>query len=631
MISALHDDAPHQGIMAKMYGTVRRYSAMNERLTRDRVPVEETWNLQDIYATPEHWDGDAARIEADIQVLSGYRGRLGQDAASLLACLRAQEALVVRMHRLHMYAYFSLAADGSATANQAMSARAATLEAQVDAARTFVKIELAALPATTLAAFMEQEAGLVPFKPLFAAVERERDHLLLPETEAALASLQKSLHLPTTVWGVATAVDMQCAPAHDARGRELPVSIAGYVFGHAQAADRTARRTAYASLVAGLRQHRATLATALATHIEQNVVMARLRGYASATEMILAAQRVPLQVYQNVLDVVHDEMAPHVRRLMKLRARVLDLARVERYDMEAPLDPDAGPDIAFAESAGMIKAAVRILGEDYVAIVAAAFENGWIDRADNTGKRSGAFCWPVYGVHPYVFTTWRDTLRSAFTLAHELGHAGHYLRALRDRPLSTYALPALTLVLEGPSTANELLLHQFLLDATTDPRLRRSIILQSLPTFTHNMVTHLLEARFERRLYELAEAGRPLTLGTIMDVQSEVFEQFYAGSVVVDDGARLYWAQQPHFYMNLYPYSYAAGLSLGFAAVEAMRAEGQPGVDRWLDMMALGSTRSGQELARVAGVDMSSPEPLRQAAAYFGLLIEELERSFAAA
>jgi oligoendopeptidase F len=598
---------------------------MAERPTRDRVPAEQTWDLEDIYRAAADWNDDAARIEADIQALAGYQGRLGQDAASLLAGLQAQETLVVRMHRLHMYAYFSLAADGSSATNQAMSARVSVLEARVEAARSVVKLEVAALAAGTLSEYCAQVPELCAFNPLFEAIACERAHLLLPQTEAALASIQESLQLPTTIWGVATAVDMQCAPAHDAGGREFPVSIAGYVFGQAQSPDRTLRRAAYESLAAGLRQHGTTLATALASHINQNVAMARLRGHGSAMEMILAGQQVPRQVYDSVLDVVHDAMAPHVRRLMRLRARLLGLERLQRYDMEAPLAADAGQPITFAESTGMIKEALQILGAEYGSMLAAAFEHGWIDRADNAGKRSGAFCWPVYGVHPYVFTTWRDSPRSAFTLAHELGHAGHYLRAQQNRPLSTFSLHPLTLVLEGPSTANELLLHHYLLDTTTDSHLRRWIIVQSLPTFTHNMVTHLLEARFERRLYELAEAGKPLTLSTIMEVQGDVFEQFYAGTVVVDDGARLYWAQQPHFYMNLYPYSYAAGLSLGFAAVEAMRKEGQAAVDRWMEMMLCGSTRPGIGLAAVAGVDMSSPWPLQQAAAYFGRLIDELD------
>ncbi|HWE63070.1 MAG TPA: oligoendopeptidase F [Chloroflexota bacterium] len=602
---------------------------MPERLTRDQIPVEQTWNLGDIYATPEQWAADAAQVEGDSRALVAFQRRLAEGAPTLLACLQAHETLMARLHRLRIYAYFSLAADGSAPANQALSAQADALAARVEAARSFLKPELVALPTGTVECYLAQEPGLEAYRALLAEALRRRGHVLLPETEQALAALGESMKAPQTIWQMATAVDMTCDPIRDEHAREIPVSIAGYVSGLAQAADRGIRRAAYQSLTAGLNRQKVTLATALATHIMQNVALARLRGYGSATEMMLASQQVPMTVYQNVLDVVHDEIGPHVRRLMRLRARVLGLDGLQRYDLDAPLDPQYAPATTFEECARLVQDALRLLGDDYGRLIAAAFTDRWIDRADNLGKRSGAFCWPVYRVHPYVFMTWRDRLRSAFTLAHELGHAGHYALTLRHQLLSTVSLPAMTLVVEAPSTANELLLGQHLLDTAVEPRFRRWLILQSLGTFIHNMVTHLLEGHFERRLYELAEAGKPLTVATIMDVQGEVFERFYAGSVAVDDGARLYWAQQPHFYMNLFPYTYAAGLACGYAAVSAMREQGQPAVDRWLHMLTLGSTLPPIELAQAAGVDIGDPETLRQAVRYFGSLVDELEQGFA--
>lgn len=601
---------------------------MRERPARAQAPAEQTWDLADIYASPARWAEDAARIDDDIRALDAYRGRLGEDAATLLACLQAHETLAVRLHRLRMYAYFAFAADGGAPENQAMSAQSDALAARVEAAAAFLKTEVAELPEGTVEAYLEQEQGLAAYRTLLDSLLRLRAHLLEPQTEMALAALGGSLKAPNTIWQMATAVDMTCAPAHDAHGREQAVSIASYVAAQVRDADRVVRRTAYESLTAGLSAHKATLATALATHIAQNVALARLRGYTSATEMILARQQVPPAVYHNVLDVVYDEIAPHVRRLMRLRARVLGLDGLRRYDIEAPLDPDYTPVTTFAESAALIQDALRLWGDEYGTLLRAAFDGRWIDRADNAGKRSGAFCWPVYGVHPYVFITWRDTLRSAFTLAHELGHAGHYDAIMRRHLLSTFSLDTLTLLLEAPSTGNEVLLGRHLLDTTADPRLRRWLILQLLGTFTHNMVTHLLEGHFERRLYELAEEGQPLTLATIMDVQGAVFERFYAGTVAVDEGARLYWAQQPHFYMNLYPYTYAAGLAAGCAMARALREEGQPAVERWLRLFARGNTRPAIELLRDAGVDMSGPEPLRQAVGYFGSLVDELEQSF---
>ncbi|HVA92734.1 MAG TPA: oligoendopeptidase F [Chloroflexota bacterium] len=601
---------------------------MAERLTRDHVPVEETWNLDDIYPSPEHWAADMTAIEQDIEAVSRFRGRLAEGASVLEVCLRAQETLLSRLDRLRRYAYFRLATDGISPDNQGMSARAERLAARVDAARSFIVSDLAELPKGTIERYLDQEPGIMPFRALLEDVERRRAHLLSPETETALAALGESLKASSAIWQGVTAVDMICPPIRDGAGQELSVSIAGYVFGHSHAADRDVRRAAYESLTVGLHRHGTTLASALAIHINQNVTLARLRGYASATEMILARQRVPLDVYENVLDVVHDEMAPHVRRLTRLRARVLGISEPRRYDLEAPLDPDYHPGATFDQCGRLIQEALRPLGDDYGALVSAAFGNRWIDRADNAGKRSGAFCWPVHGVHPYVFTTWHDALRSAFVLAHELGHAGHYTWTLREQPLSTVAIEPMSLMLEAPSTANELLLAHHLLDTAPDPRFRRWVILQSLGTFTHNMVTHLLEGRFERRLYQLAEAGKPLTLAVIMSVQDEIFERFFAGAVALDDGARLYWAQQPHFFMNHYSYTYAAGLASACAAVAMMRAEGQPAVDRWLEMLGLGATLPPVEILGRAGVDIAHPDTLRHAARYFGSLVDELEQSF---
>ncbi len=602
---------------------------MPERPTRDQVPVAHTWNLADIYASPEAWAADFERVESQVTALSAFAGRLGEGAATLLACLSSRETLLQTMERLGAYAALGASVDGTSAPAQAMDARFDALAARVDAAGSFLTTDLAALPEGRIESYLAEEQGLANFRVLLEEAIRQRDHLLHPETEKTLAALGETMSAPYSIWRMATAVDMTCAPIRDAAGQTIPVSISSYFVWQSQAADREVRRAAAESLAAGLSQRKATLATALATHINHNVTMARLRRYGSATEMILDGQRVPPALYHTVLDVVHDEMAPHVRRLMTLRARLNGIDQLQRYDLEAPLDPEFAPVTTFAESARLIQEALRPLGDEYGAIVSAAFANRWIDLADNVGKRSGAFCAPVYGVHPYVFTTWRDTLRSAFTLAHELGHAGHGALAMRRQSLSNMEAASPIFMIEAPSTANEMLLGRHLLSVTSDTRMRRWIIVQLLRTFTHNMVTHLLEGHFERRLYALAEAGKPLTLDAIVEEQGAVFERFFAGAVAVDDGARLYWAQQPHFYVNLYPYTYAAGLSCGCAVAELIEHEGQPAVDRWLHMLTLGNTRPPLELLRLAGVDMTSPEPLRMAVRYFASLVDELEQSTA--
>jgi oligoendopeptidase F len=600
---------------------------MPPTLTRDQVPTVLTWNLDDIYASPAEWEADLARVESEIETVTQFQGKLGDGPDDLLGCLQASDRLAERFGRVGAYAVFGVSADAMSPAFQEMSARAASLDATVDAALSFVTSELIVLPDGTIERFLTEEPRLDVYRKQLEDVQRKRPHVLSPETEEVLATLGEVLDAPRTIWQRTTSADLMCPPIKNAAGQETPVSIARYVFGLSQSSERETRRLASEALAAGLGRHKNGLATTLGTTIQRNVKLAKLRRYASAEEMILAPQQVPLSVYNNVLDVVHDNIAPHVRRLIGLRQRVLGLDRVYRYDLDAPLDPGFEPTATFEESGRLIGKGLSVLGPEYAEIVRSAFRDRWIDRADNLGKRSGAFCATVYGVHPYVFTTWQDNLRSAFIVAHELGHAGHGTLAGRQQVISN-ARTELFFV-EAPSTANELILGQHLLDTTTDRRLRRWIIGQFLGTFTHNMVTHLLEGHFERRLYALAEEGKPLTLKVVLDTQHEVFERFYAGSVELVDSDRLYWSQQPHFYRGLYPFTYAAGLTCGVGVSEAIRVEGEPAARRWLDTLRLGGTLPPLELMRRAGVDLSTTEPLQRAVAFFGRLVDELEASFA--
>ncbi|HEY3079954.1 MAG TPA: oligoendopeptidase F [Chloroflexota bacterium] len=597
------------------------------RPTREQVPPELTWDLGHIYPTAAAWEADLTALEGDLERVTAYRGRLGEGAGTLRASLEARDGFIERLSRVNAYARLHLSTDGLSSANQAMSARSESFGARAGAALAFLTTELVALPDGTIERYLGEDPGLETYRLQLEDVVRSKPHVLEPQTEEVLAALDEALHLPMTVWQRVTTADLRCEPTQDGEGREIPVSIAAYQFGLRYHPEREVRRRAYESLSAGLDRHKATLATTLAAHIKKNVTTARLRGYSSAAEMILAPQRIPLEVYRNVCDTVHDGMAPHVRRLLGLRSRRLGLDELRMYDLEAPLDPGYDPPTSYAESERLIREGLSPLGAEYETIVSSAFQNRWIDRADNLGKRSGAFCATVYGVHSYVFTTWSDSLRNALILAHELGHAGHGMLASRNQVISN-ARSGLFFV-EAPSTANELLVGQHILDtAAGDGRLRRFVIMQFLGTFLHNMVTHMLEAHFERRLYELAEADQPLTVGTVLQVQGEVFDRFYGDSVKVDDPSKLYWTQQPHFYINLYPYTYAAGLACGTVVADDIRREGEPAARRWLDTLRRGGSLPPLELAGKAGVDMASPEPIERAIAFFGRLVDELERSF---
>lgn len=603
--------------------------------TRSEVPVEETWRLEDIFPSPAAWEAALRALEADLPALTRYRGRVGESAATLLACLTDWEQFMVRAEPVASFASLRLAADGTSSDHQADYGKFMALAAAAGAETAFIQSELVQIPDQALGQYLEEEPGLAAYRPYLEEIRDFRPHALAPETERALAALGESLGVPYHIYRSVTVADLSFAPITDSAGQEHTMSLMGFFLHFEVSGDTALRRRAYESLVQGLRPYQNTLGAALATQIKTNVTMARLRGYPSTTHMLLwgdpnpqiMADHIPVQVYHNVLDVIQAELAPHMQRYARLRRQVLGLDRLLICDIKAPLEAEYDPQLTFDEGAELILGSVARLGADYTAIIRTAFRERWIDRADNAGRSGSAFCDPLYGIHPYVFSTWTGSLQSAFTLAHELGHAGHlYLTAQHQNLINArYS----NFFVETPSTLSELLLAQHIRQTSADRRLHRWVIMRLLGTYHHNFVTHLLEGELLRRLYALAEAGEPITSATLCREKGDVLTRFWGDTVEIDAGARLTWMRQPHYYKGLYPYTYAAGLAAATLVLQMLEQEGEPAARRWLEVLKAGGSVRPLELFRMMGVDMSSPAPLRQAVAYVGALVDEMERSFA--
>jgi len=593
---------------------------------RAQVPVEQTWDLSDLFDTREAWIAELNQIEADLSTVTRHRGKLGESAAALLTCLNDQEALYARYSRVATYAELQSAADGSDPRNQEDAARAAALGAKLESACAFIKSEILSLPDGTVERFMAEEPKLAELRLHLERMLEEKPHMLLPETEEALAALGEIHEAPYMIYLRTKSADMRFPNFTTPDGKEHPLSFASYEEHLETVPQVEIRRAAYKAFSRGLANYKHTLAATFATEVRKNVVMAKLRGYRSATEMLLQPQQVPVEAYENLLNIIQSELAPHMRRYAYLRRRVLGLDKLLYCDIEAPLDPDYNPPTTYAEAKELILDALSVMGPEYIQIIRRALTERWVDTADNEGKSTGAFCsWP-YGSHSYILMTWTDNMRSAFTLIHELGHAGHFeLAQVRQRLFNTE--PS-TFFVEAPSTMNELLLAQHLLKQTTDVRMRRWVLMQTLATYHHNFVRHLLEAELQRRIYARAETGEPITADTLCAEKSDILRRFWGDAVEIDEDAGLTWMRQPHYYMGLYPYTYSAGLTCSTAMAQAIQAEGQPAVDRWLAVLKAGGTKRPLELMQMAGVDLTRPDPIRSAVAYVGSLVSALEETY---
>jgi oligoendopeptidase F len=597
-----------------------------KRATREEIPKEQKWNLEDLFANDEEWKKALDALAADTEKITAFKGRVTESPATLLQAIREVEAFQVKAVRVATYSNLKLSTNGGNAENQRDAALVARALAEIRAKLSFFQSELLQLTEDSVDRFLQEEPALKTYKKLLDDTLDKKPHTLGPDVEETLAALSEVHDAPHQIYQRAKTADMQFDPIKDADGNELPMSEALYEDRYEFTSDLTIRRSAYQSFTKTLNNYKNTFASVYATEVSKQVTMAKLRNYDSVTDMLLAPQQVTEEMYHNQLDIIGKELAPHMQRYAKLKKEKLEIEDFHYADLKAPLDPTFNPKTTYEEATATILEALSVMGPEYQAIMEKAVQDRWIDRADNIGKANGAFCSSPYGVHPYILITWTDTMRGAFVLAHEMGHAGHFYLAGENQTLMNTR--ASTYFIEAPSTLNELLLAEHLMQKTDDVRMKRWVITQLLGTYHHNFITHLLEGELQRRVYKLAEDGVPLTANVLTEQKLEVIQNFWGSSIQVDEGVGLTWMRQQHYYMGLYPYTYSAGLTVSTAVAQKIKKEGQPAIDRWLDVLRAGGTKKPLDLINMAGVDMSTGDPIKVAVDYVGSLVDELIKTY---
>lgn len=597
-----------------------------KRWSRSEVPQEQTWDLEDLFTSEHAWNEALKNVQQDVHIVEKYKGKLASGSAELLHCLTALEEYQQRIVRVAAYANLRASSDGSDPDNQRDAARVSAVLAELRTKLSFVQSELLEIPEEKINQFLQEEPKLRIYEKMLQDTLEKKPYTLTPEMEETLAALSEVHEAPYMIYNRSKSSDMEFEAITDQDGNEHPMSAALYEEQYELSADKQLRRNAYTSFTKTLNQYKNTIAANYATEVTRQVTMSRLRSYDSVTDMLLHPQQVTKEMYLNQLDVLQKALAPHMRRYAKLLKEKLGLEELHYADLKAPIDPEFNPATTYKEATSTILKALEVMGPEYTEIMRRAINERWVDYSDNAGKASGAFCSSPYGVHPYILITWTGNMRGAFVLAHELGHAGHFYLAGKKQTLVN-TRPS-TYFVEAPSTLNELLLADYLTKKTEDPRMKRWIVSQLLGTYYHNFVTHLLEGEFQRRVYALAEAGTPLTEAVLSQQKKEALENFWGDAVTFDDGAGLTWMRQPHYYMGLYPYTYSAGLTVSTAVAQKIRKEGQPAVNRWLDVLRAGGSMKPLELIKKADVDITNTDTIQEAVDFVGSLVDELERSY---
>ena len=588
---------------------------MDDIRTRSQIPDNYKWDMTAIFPSTEAWEAEWGAVKAELEGLSALAGTLGEEE-SLLSALKSMFGLSRRLELLFVYANCRRDEDNGDSTYQRLSDMAMQLYQSFMQAVAFIEPELLSLSEDYITAAMAR-ADFSDYRVYLKGVLRQRPHTLSRELETLMASTAEMQRAPDNIYSMMCDADMTFPTIKDAAGNDVEITHGNFI-PLLESADREVRKNAWEGFMLTLGKWGNTISTTYSSSVKGDIFTARARKYADTLEAALYGNEIPRSVCDNLIKAVHGRFGA-MERYIRLRGRLLGLETVRPYDMYTPIVGDVDMGLPYEEAYAEVVKSLSVMGREYTDQLRAAIDQRWIDVYENRGKTSGAYSTGAYGVHPYVLLNYQPTLDNRMTIAHEMGHAMHtwYSSGAQPYPTSDYSL----FVAEVASTCNEMLVMRDLLKTTTDKRQRAYLLNHLLEQFRTTVFRQTQFAEFEMKAHAQAESGEPLTKDSLCALYEDLIRQYYPG-MEVGDTVRYEWMRIPHFYRAYYVYQYATGFS---AAVALSGQILEKGPEDYIRFLKLGSSVPPIEALKVAGVDMSTPDPVNQALDFFEQVLAEFE------
>lgn len=590
-------------------------------VNRSDIPNTYKWHVNDIYADEAAWSEACTAFKKQLPALKAMQGTL-TSAANLAKALKLQDELSQMLEKIYAYARLQQDADNTDQHLQALAGEAEGLAAAFSSANAFLEPEMLALGNEKVETMLQSEPALAEYKFYITNLMRISSHILSADKEALFAESRLALSSSATSFRSLVSADMKFPAIVDGEGKEASVSEGNYLL-NMTSADRTLRKNSFCGLMGTYHQYRNTLASTLTGNARAAYFNAKVHNYTDTLEAALNEDNIPTSLYEGLIQTVHDNFAP-LHEYMQLKKDVLGYDELHPYDIYMPLAKNAADSFActFHEACARVEAALAPLGEEYVKTLHKGLTEGWIDTYENKGKRSGAYSWGVYGVHPFVLLNYQPRYNSISTIAHEMGHALHSYYSSQSQ---TYINADYTIFCaEVASTTNENLLLEHTLKQATDEQ-KIYLLNQFLEAVRTTVYRQVQFAEFEKFIHSEITAGHSLQAEKLENYWLESNRQYYGPALTVDEELASEWSRIPHFYTPFYVYKYATGYSAATAFSSAILSEGQEAVDKYLGFLHAGGSDYSLNILKNAGVDLTTPQPVTVTLQKFANKLQELK------
>lgn len=590
--------------------------------SREEIDSKYKWDLSSMFPSDEAFEAGLEELKAYCPKLLAFKGKISTSAQALLEFLQLEDQMTLLLYKIINYAERKSDEDTRVAKYQAYVANATSAYTQVGEATSWFAAELLAIPAESVEKFYAEVPALEFYRRKLNKILNQREHTLSAEEEALLARAEELAVQPTNIFSMFDDADLTFDDAVDSEGKTHKLTSGSFV-PLLMDADRVLRESAFKQLYSRFGEFRNTSAAILTSQVKNLQFFSSSRKYASSLEAALAENEIPVEVYNNLIDAVHQNF-PAFYKYVDLRKRVMGLDELHFWDVYTPLVDDVDMKFTYEEACDLIVKALAPMGEEYVNLVKKGLESRWVDVYETPGKRSGAYSAGGKGMNPVMLLNFQGGLDDVYTLIHEMGHSLHTYFSSHNQEItySDYSI----FVAEVASTCNEALLSHYLLEHETDPARHAYILNHFLEGFRGTIYRQCMFAEFERDISQMNADGVALNAEVLSERYGKLCAEYFGPGIELDEEIKLEWSRIPHFYYNFYVYQYCIGFSAAIALSQRILSEGEPAVKDYIGYLSGGCSKTPIELLRGAGVDMATPDPVNAALKYFGELVDQLEQ-----
>lgn len=590
--------------------------------SREEIDSKYKWDLSSMFPSDEAFEAGLEELKAYCPKLLAFKGKISTSAQALLEFLQLEDQMNLLLYKIINYAERKSDEDTRVAKYQAYVANATSAYTQVGEATSWFAAELLAIPAESVEKFYAEVPALEFYRRKLNKILNQREHTLSAEEEALLARAEELAVQPTNIFSMFDDADLTFDDAVDSEGKTHKLTSGSFV-PLLMDGDRVLRESAFKQLYSRFGEFRNTSAAILTSQVKNLQFFSSSRKYASSLEAALAENEIPVEVYNNLIDAVHQNF-PAFYKYVDLRKRVMGLDELHFWDVYTPLVDDVDMKFTYEEACDLIVKALAPMGEEYVGLVKKGLESRWVDVYETPGKRSGAYSAGGKGMNPVMLLNFQGGLDDVYTLIHEMGHSLHTYFSSHNQEItySDYSI----FVAEVASTCNEALLSHYLLEHETDPARHAYILNHFLEGFRGTIYRQCMFAEFERDISQMNADGVALNAEVLSERYGKLCAEYFGPGIELDEEIKLEWSRIPHFYYNFYVYQYCIGFSAAIALSQRILSEGEPAVKDYIGYLSGGCSKTPIELLRGAGVDMATPDPVNAALKYFGELVDQLEQ-----